>query len=340
MKRFFLAVACFCACLIYGLNSVAIAEVSSESVRELLEKLDSSKLAERNEAEDGLFKLGSEVERFLPDETDPGLSSEQLNRIKSLKRRFDRSAVDAARKEIDFELKSISKRERKSFDGEETVWMYWFTVETKWSKEVFPIRFKYPMNEVSAIDPNGNKLLPESPKAKLEAPVNPGQFTTSLRFALESKLNAETSDFVLTAKPEALLAIRPQVFSFDNPLEIPRTELRKGELRITLETAYQDGEETRVRARIHFENPYDAIQSHRNWVLDNPALLHLEGGEPLEAKRYRSLKRTEIELILEYVYIVPKNTKIVRWTYESPSMFREEPIEIELKLQPESGRDF
>jgi len=300
---------------------------ADNGVLRLIDQLDSQSLAERNAAEAELVRLGEVIEPQLPLASDDSLSPEQARRLRRIREQYDEAAVRQVRDAIRFSVAAHEVRSQRHI----------LTVRTEWPEsdtntKTRLIRLKFPMRALQ-IQEDGWSV--ETPDAVLEAPIAGIQENVSIRFVLISDTNQEALP-PLSARCDVLFATRYQGFRF-NDLTVRNKSLKQGDATVTLERAdwTASNHTLRVRLRVRFDDPADALQSWRTWIYENRAYLAGTPDNDLAPKRTRTVSRTEEDVVLEYMFDLSAgkwDVDQVTFVYETPTILREEKIDFLLQL--------
>jgi hypothetical protein len=89
-----------------------------------------------------------------------------------------------------------------------------------------------------------------------------------------------------------------------------------------------------LRMRVRFENPGQALESHRQWPLANEAYLLGADGQPIEYGGYEQTRRTTDEIGLMYLFnekLLGDRPEKLSFVYKTPSAIVELPVEFELR---------
>lgn len=203
------------------------------------------------------------------------------------------------------------------------------TLGVSWAESRSVVRLKFPLNQAFLTDADGNVLYPENPKAVLEIPVAPKQKSAELRIPFIG--TSKTGELKFTGKCLALIASEPHSFQFENLFTKSKTQ-QKNEAAVTLVSVHwsETKELLRIRSRVVYKEPLDALQSFRTWVNGNPAYL-LYGGERIEPSGVRPIVQSEKSAEFEFAFNVKldeagKNK--VSFVYETATIIREEEIAV------------
>jgi hypothetical protein len=139
-------------------------------------------------------------------------------------------------------------------------------VEIAWEPRLKPIFFRQHMADVAVVDDHGQRVELQNPTADRELPITPGKSSTILELNLVSPLRSVEKISSLRGKMRALLPGRVETFRFDDPVAAKNVARRIGAVTVTLEQARKDGDAWEMRVLVRFDQPGQALETHRGWI--------------------------------------------------------------------------
>ena len=139
-------------------------------------------------------------------------------------------------------------------------------VEIAWEPRLKPIFFRQRMADVAVIDDHGARVELQNPMADRELPITPGKSSAILELNLVSPSRSVAKISSLRGKMQALLPGRIETFRFDDPAAAKNVARRIGAVTVTLEQARKDGDAWEVRVLVRFDQPGQALETHRGWI--------------------------------------------------------------------------
>ena len=312
---FFLIALCFAVCAI-----------ADEDVSLLLRQLDSDRLADRDAAEAELIRRCPEIEALLPAEETlddrPEFSEEVIYRLKNVFQELRFRTIRESLEKIEFRLAKVESSGDRS----------WVTLRTDWPKGVFPIRLAFPMNAIQGTDGENHPLVPVVQNGVLEIPLGKTQFFGEIAVALRGG-----PPQTVKGHCAILLAIGEKTFEFhrffaDSPAAKLERTIRKGRTTVSLESVRFDANRLTVRFRVHFDQAFTALESHRTWIYENEAFLRLRSGEKVEPVSVVPVEQGGNEILLAATFKLPKEDTIVAFHYTTPTIIVEETVEFAEKI--------
>ena len=154
-------------------------------------------------------------------------------------------------------------------------------LEVSWEPRLRPIGLKQRLRDLQATDDNGKSLPVENEEAELEVPASGRNIAVEL--LLPWKLPPRNVREIARLKGTLLAMIpgRIETFSFENLLVAKHVEKRIAGVTVTLDRVEKNGDLWQVSMRVRFDQPGDALESHRAWILENEAYLEGPDGKPI-----------------------------------------------------------
>jgi hypothetical protein len=204
------------------------------------------------------------------------------------------------------------------------------TVEVAWEPTLAPISLQLPMNQIEAVDENGNRLAVDGRHAQLEVPVTADSMASELRIplALPPRSIKQIAHFKGLLK--ALLPGKIETFRFQDLEQAKEVEQRIAGATVMLEGVRKNNDLWEVRLRVRFDNAGEALQSHRGWIFDNEAYLQGPDGKRISWGTYETTRQTDNEVGLAYMFSVDGSLAAHTLVYKTPGLIltAEVPFEI------------
>lgn len=338
-------------------------------VAELLDRLDSPLLRQRNLAEAELIALPESVAAFLPEEytldEDSEYSTEVVYRLKNVYRKRLRQSIREALDAFTFRLDDLQIASEDRF---------WITLDATWDARVMPVSLEFPMRTFTMTDSAGREFSSTTRSATLEI-APPGNKTDgSVPMAWEGEHgfyvaattgNGETSgkeekptDVVLTLRGDCqlLIALRPKDFVFERPLatgdSAPERELvvgaqaqrwawrrkKQGRASVGIDSirlaALEKGAQTQrltVHLALDYDRSYGALQSHRTWVYDCRVRLVTAKGTHIPPTDYLPVRQDPRGVTNAFIFDLPAGEIVEALVYTVPTIIVRETTPVTLR---------
>lgn len=301
------------------------------AIEQWVRKLDSSRLVERDWAEQRLRESGADIEAILPGtrELIEEYSVEVQHRLGNLRRHFQRFRLQNKLEQIDFAIMDPcwKSNPERLFLG---LCVNWSALSIDETNRIRLIRIHFPLESFSgrltvAQEKAGDMsaltsvdMKPIQSLGLLEVPIARGQKSITLPLILQPVVSDQQREIVepsidsllFSGECSFLVATQPQEFVFPlaDWIELDqRTEsavLGQNEVTVQIRSVDRiDQKSMSVQVRLEFANPHDALLSYRDWLDDNQAFLRNRSGERIgNCISSRSVERTENSF--ESVYLL------------------------------------
>jgi hypothetical protein len=205
------------------------------------------------------------------------------------------------------------------------------TLEVAWEPRLRPIGLRQPLGQLLATDESGNTRATDNKQAELEVPVSEESVTAKL--VLPFKLPPRDVRQIASLKG-ALRAMIPgkiETFRFDDLPAAKNVEKRLAGVIVTLEQVVKNNELWQVRMRVRFDQPGNALESHRGWIFKNEAYLEDPDGKPVSYDGFETTRQTENEVGIAYGFVLNGPPKGYMFVYKTPGAIVSSSFEYELK---------
>jgi hypothetical protein len=123
-----------------------------------------------------------------------------------------------------------------------------------------------------------------------------------------------------------------ETFSFDKLLK-GKQQAKIAAATVALTDFRKNGDAWEVSVQLQYDDAGDALESHRNWALQNKAYLKGADGKPIEPDSMETTMRTPKELGMGYIFALDKDKSPEKMTfvYETPGLVSTKDFSFELK---------
>jgi hypothetical protein len=205
------------------------------------------------------------------------------------------------------------------------------TIEVAWEPRLKPISLAQRLTDVQAIDDRSGRLKVESEEAEIEVPVEglKSAVELTLPFALpprEAKAIARVKGKITASIPG-----RIEEFRFDDLLKAKNVEKHLAGVTVTLEQVRRNNDAWEVFVRARFDEPGDALASHRGWIFRNEAYLQGADGKPIAYDTMETTLQTKNEVGVSYIFVLDKPPANMKFVYKTPGAIIGAGVEYELR---------
>ncbi|MDA7979978.1 MAG: hypothetical protein MPJ50_14510 [Pirellulales bacterium] len=206
------------------------------------------------------------------------------------------------------------------------------TLDLSWEPRLRPIVVEMDYSKISVKDQNGNPMeITGTGRPAVEVGED-----TSTEFFLPLALpdRSVTTIAELSGSFEVLIPGRTESFEFENLESGERKEQRSSGVSVVLDRVRKNADVWEIVVLLRFEKAEGALQSHRNWVYNNPIVLVSPTGEELDFDGAEIVRRTEEEVGMGYYFDLPDGPAGYKLVYKTPTMILSLPVNFTLKGIP------
>jgi hypothetical protein len=206
-------------------------------------------------------------------------------------------------------------------------------VRIRWEPRVTPISIDLPASTLKVVDEFDNPVEISNQDAVMSGIVQPE--IPELEFSIPISLLDRQIEVIksLEATIDAVLPGRMETFRFKKIGKLdPGSEQTKAGATVSFDGIQKNEDLFGVTVRLSFDEEHNALESHQNWVYNNPVYLQDEAGEHFEALAYEGVTQTNNEVAIRYYF--EHDPKDMTLFYKTPALIVEVPVKVLLKNIP------
>jgi hypothetical protein len=135
----------------------------------------------------------------------------------------------------------------------------------------------------------------------------------------------------LRGRLNALVPGRHVKFRFDDLANAAGKTQRRGGVQVTIDEVRKNNVIWEVHMRLSLDEGNPALESHRDWVVQNKSYLVDPDGRTIDTAGLEATRQTRSEVGVAYLFDLPDGLAGLSWVYESPAAIVELPVEYEIK---------
>lgn len=205
------------------------------------------------------------------------------------------------------------------------------TLEVTWEPSLNPIVLIQPLDQLVALDEDGRPLVIEGTDGALEIAVEGKATATEFDINLQLPPRDAQKIASLQGKMTAIVPGRVETFEFENITAAKNVVQRRGGVAVVVEQTRKNDELWEVRMRVEFDKAANALESHRPWVFDNPAMLVAPDGTEYSYDGLEETRRESNIAGVSYKFVLDEEPKGYKFVYQTPAAIMKLPVEFELK---------
>lgn len=207
-------------------------------------------------------------------------------------------------------------------------------LEAAWEPRLKPLFVTVATANLRIIDDGGETLNPVNPKLVLEVPPQGRASQVDVTLAVAAPPRKAKQIKRLTGKFDVLLTAEMHTFRFKNLADHKREQQRAAAVVVVLEPTRMINSLLEVPVRIRYENPLNALESHRAWFYKNPAYLESADGAKSTPGSTELARQADDELSLNLMFVDPGDLSTKTFVYQTPADIVSLPIEFEFTDLP------
>jgi hypothetical protein len=205
------------------------------------------------------------------------------------------------------------------------------TTSITWEPRLRPIVLEMPLDQLNAVDENGEDIKAVG-EGEQQYGVESSNSGLEIDLALALPKRSVTKVASLKGKFTALVPGRVERFEFAGLDKNKGEKQQRGQCLVTFEQLRKNDEVHELRFRLKFDEAANALESHRGWVLNNPAYIVDGKGNKVESGGLTPSNIAANEVGLSYIFDLSEvDISKCRFVYETPAALFKVPVEFELK---------
>ncbi len=205
-------------------------------------------------------------------------------------------------------------------------------ISAAWEPRLQPILIMRQVEGMEAVDENGEAIEIATAAGEVEFPIDADMRSIDMPIQFTAPARSVNRIASLKGKLSVLLPGKLETFRFTGLEKAKNVERRKAAVTVVLDEVRKNNALWEIRVRVVFDKASGALESHRDWVWNNPAFLELPGKkEPLQYAGMDQTRQTENEIGAAYYFDAPEGLKGCTFVYRTPTAIMSLPLEYELK---------
>ncbi|WP_372894509.1 hypothetical protein [Stieleria sp.] len=190
------------------------------------------------------------------------------------------------------------------------------SMEITWQPGLTPIGLTIPVAQLSGKLDDGQSLKPQTTENTIDIAANSELAFSEFYLPLELPTESPTRIESLRGTIQSLLPGKRHTF------ELPLTEVGSNQnvdaMTVTLERVQRNGALYEIRFSVELKDADRALESHRQWIFQNPVYVRDAEGNRVENLGYELYRQTESGVDMGYLFEIDKleGAKLI---YESPT---------------------
>ncbi len=191
------------------------------------------------------------------------------------------------------------------------------SIQIAWEPRLTPIGLTLPLDQLVAKLDDGASLTPLKTEGEIHVATNSELAFSELNLPLQLPDGRPRKIVALSGLVRALLPGPMESFEF--PLKAGKGEVRKGAVTVQLDAIRANGPLHEIRMLMIMEDADRSLESHRQWIFENPAYVTAPDGTREEHLGYQVFRQTASEVGIGYLFDLGENPDGFTFHYQSPT---------------------
>ncbi len=199
------------------------------------------------------------------------------------------------------------------------------SIEIAWEPKLTPIGLTIPIAELAGRYDDGQTVLPQASGEFIDIGTSADVCFSEFYLPLQLPDGGPEKISSLRGKIQALLPGRREVFEVSLAKE-PR-EKSIDAMTVRIDDVRKNGALHEVRVNVDLKNASRALESHRQWIFENPVHLRLADGSTAEHLGMEVFRQTAQGVGVSYLFDIPDDLQNTTLIYESPTAVAENEVQ-------------
>jgi hypothetical protein len=205
------------------------------------------------------------------------------------------------------------------------------TLEIAWEPRVQPIALTQPIRAVTAIDPQGGRIMVDDQQARLEVPAQTTVAAVELDIPFRPPPRTVAQIASLRGTMDVMLPGREAEFRFDDLPGARNVERRNAGVTVVLQAVRPNATVQDVRILVRFDQASGALESHRGWIYGNQAYLVDAEGKREDHAGFETTAQLPNAVGLSYKFVIDRDLKDYAFVYKTAAAIIRVPVDYQLR---------
>lgn len=204
-------------------------------------------------------------------------------------------------------------------------------LDIAWEPRLRPIAIAIPFRDLKIVADEGMPLDLDEDGGEPEVTPMANVSATEVIIPLKLPGRSVTKLRSIKGRMDVLAQSLVETFEFADLERLKESEQKRAGVNVVFEQMRRNQDVFEVRMRVSYDAASNALESHRGWILDNPAYLIDPFGAMVENAGVEVTRQQPDEIGLSYKFVVDGGLKGFRFIYKTAAALTKLPVEFELK---------
>lgn len=204
-------------------------------------------------------------------------------------------------------------------------------LDIAWEPRLRPIVITIPLRDLKIL---GDEAAPlELDEDGGEPEVTPMANVSATELIIPLKLPSRSLKTLrsIRGRMDVLAQAIVETFEFAELERLKESEQKRAGVSVVFEQMRKNQDVFEIRIRVVYDAASNALESHRGWILDNPAYLIDPAGNVVENAGVEVTRQQSDEIGLSYKFVVDGGFKGYKFVYKTAAALTKLPVEFEIK---------
>lgn len=206
-------------------------------------------------------------------------------------------------------------------------------LEVAWEPRLKPLFLTSKMAKVEALDDADKPIEPGNRELSTEIPPQGKSCRAEIALAFQSPPRSAKSVKQLSGMLEVLVPAEMHPFRFTK-LDEGKQEQKAAAVTVSIDAPRANNDLLQIALTLKYENPANAMESHRAWFYKNPCYLEAADGTKTPPGTIELTRQTNDELTLNLLFAPEGDWTKQTLVYQTPADIVVQPIEYSFKELP------
>ncbi|MCE9605821.1 MAG: hypothetical protein K8U03_13075 [Planctomycetia bacterium] len=192
-------------------------------------------------------------------------------------------------------------------------------LEVAWEPRLKPLFLTSKMSKVAAIDDRGEPIAPGNAELATEIPPQGKACRAEIALSFKSPPRSAQAIKTLRGTLDVLLPAELHTFRFTKLNDAGRQEQRAAAVTVAIEEPRKNNDLVQIALALKYENPANALESHRAWFYKNPCYLEAADGTKTPPGTIELTRQSNDELMLNLLFAPDGDWTRQTFVYQTPA---------------------
>lgn len=192
-------------------------------------------------------------------------------------------------------------------------------LEVAWEPRLRPLFLTSKMSKVTAVDDKGQTIEPGNRELATEIPPQGKSCRAEIALAFQAPPRSVQAIKTLEGTLEVLVPAEMHPFRFTKLNEGGKQEQKAAAVTVTIEEPRKNNDLIQIALTLKYDNPANALESHRAWFYKNPCYLEAADGTKTPPGTIELTRQSSDELMMNLLFAPEGEWEKQTLVYQTPA---------------------